>query len=115
MQYIHQKSHQWLVELGTKYMQVMDEKQRSMEFDIGDLVCAILIKDHFLAGEFNKLSTWKISLLEIIEKINPNAYLLKLPTDIRTTEGFNVKHLIPYNGDNSSLDEDATIWAWNLL
>ncbi|KAJ8644198.1 hypothetical protein MRB53_005946 [Persea americana] len=41
---------------------------------------------------------------EIIEKINPNAYRLKLPTYIRTADVFNVKHLIPYFGDSSNDD-----------
>ena len=58
-----------------------------------------------LVGEYNKLSAKKISHLEIIEKINLNAYRLKLPSHIRTTYVFNVKHLIPYRGDR----DEATI------
>ena len=56
-------------------------------------------------GDYNKLSAKKIGPVEIIEKINPNAYRLKLPTHIRTADVFNVKHLIPYFGDSS--DDDA--------
>ena len=41
--------------------------------------------------------------MEIIEKINPNAYRLKLPSHIRTTDVFNVKQLILSRGDH---DED---------
>ena len=37
--------------------------------------------------------------------MNPNAYCLKLPSHICTTDVFNVKHLIPYHGD--SLDDDV--------
>lgn len=93
-----------------------------MEFDVGDYVWTILTKDCFRASEYNKLSTWKIGPLEIIEKINPNAYLLKLPSHIQTTNVFNrklfflvnsiwsfffgklnMKHLIPYSGHNSIL------------
>ncbi|KAH9751433.1 hypothetical protein KPL71_014293 [Citrus sinensis] len=61
--------------------------------------------DRFLVGEYNKLSAKKIGPLEIIEKINPNAYRLKLPSHIRTTYVFNVKYLIPYGGDH----DEATI------
>ncbi|GJV15141.1 putative reverse transcriptase domain-containing protein [Tanacetum coccineum] len=60
--------------------------------------------DHFPVGEYNKLSAKKIGPLEIVEKINSNAYRLKLPTHIRCSDVFNVKHLIPYHGDSSDDD-----------
>ncbi|GKC77534.1 hypothetical protein Tco_1128308, partial [Tanacetum coccineum] len=41
---------------------------------------------------------------EIVEKINSNAYRLKLPSHIRCSDVFNVKHLIPYHGDSSDDD-----------
>ena len=71
---------------------------------MGDYVWAVLTKDRFSVGEYNKLSARKIGPLEIIEKINPNIYRLKLPSHIRTADVFNVKHLIPYTGDNSNDD-----------
>ena len=71
---------------------------------MGDLVWDVLTKDRSSDGEYNKLSARKIGPLEIIEKINPNAYRLKLPSDFRTADVFNVKHLIPYKSDH---DEDA--------
>jgi hypothetical protein len=48
-----------------------------------------------------------VGLIEIIEKINPNAYRLKLPNHIKTlmSDVFNVKHLVPFIEDSS--DEDA--------
>lgn len=49
---------------------------------MGDLVLAILIKNRFLVGEYNKLLAKEIKLLEIIEKINHNAYSLKLLSHI---------------------------------
>ncbi|GJX18064.1 putative reverse transcriptase domain-containing protein [Tanacetum coccineum] len=60
--------------------------------------------DRFLVGEYNKLSTKKISPLEIVEKINSNAYRLKLSSHIRCSDAFNVKHLIPYHGNFSDDD-----------
>ncbi|KAH9706010.1 Endonuclease [Citrus sinensis] len=77
-----------------------NKKRRALKFQVGDLVWAVLTKDRFSVGEYNKLSDRKISPLEIIEKINPNAYRLKLPSHIRTANVFNVKHLIPYRGDH---------------
>ena len=69
-----------------------------MEFEVGDFVWAVLTKDHFSMGDYNNFSAKKIGPVEIVEKINPNAYRLKLPSHIRTTDVFNVKHLIPYGG-----------------
>ena len=68
---------------------------------MGDYVWAILTKERFSTSEYNKLSTKEIGPVEIIEKINPNVYHLKLPSHIRTVNVFNVKHLIPYAGDSS--------------
>ena len=47
-------------------------------------------------GEYKKLATGKIDLLEILEKINLNAYRLKLPSHMHTSDIFIVKHLVPY-------------------
>ncbi|XP_039119660.1 uncharacterized protein LOC120255960 [Dioscorea cayenensis subsp. rotundata] len=55
-------------------------------------------------GEYNKLKVKKIGPVEVIEKINSNAYRLQLPSHIRTADVFNVKHLIPYYGDSSDDD-----------
>ena len=91
-----------------KYKLAADKKRRHLEFDIGDFVWAILTKDRFPVGDYNKLAAKKIGPLEILEKINPNAYRLRLPSHIRTADVFNVKHLIPYSGDSSGEDTDCT-------
>lgn len=64
----------------------------------------VLSKEHFPIGEYNKLKAKKIGPIEIIEKINPNAYHLQLLSHLRTTDVFNAKHLIPCYDD--SLDDD---------
>ena len=45
-----------------------------MEFEVADYMWVVLTKDHFFVGDYNKLSAKKIGLVEIVEKINPNAY-----------------------------------------
>ncbi|GKC98914.1 hypothetical protein Tco_1169189, partial [Tanacetum coccineum] len=84
-----------------------DQKRRQVDFEVGDFVWAILTKDRFPVGEYNKLSAKKIGPLEIVEKINSNAYRLKLPSHIRCSDVFNVKHLLPYHGDSS--DDDLVV------
>ena len=65
-------------ETSAKYKQAADKKCRVVEFEISDFVWAVLTNDCFLVGEYNKLATRKIGPLEILEKINSNAYWLKL-------------------------------------
>ena len=77
-----------------------------LEFEVGDFVWAVLTKDRFSVGDYNKLSARKIGPVEIIEKIGPNAYRLKLPSHIRNADVFNVKHLDPFYADSSE-DEDS--------
>eukprot|EP00268_Persea_americana_P005654 TRINITY_DN11911_c0_g1_i4.p1 TRINITY_DN11911_c0_g1~~TRINITY_DN11911_c0_g1_i4.p1 ORF type:complete len:330 (-),score=59.07 TRINITY_DN11911_c0_g1_i4:1731-2720(-) len=105
LQAIHKKVHDNLVQAATKYKMLADKKCCHVEFEVGDFVWAVLTKDRFSMGDYNKLSAKKIGPIEIIEKINPNAYRLKLQTHVQTADVFNVKHLIPYFGDSS--DDDA--------
>ncbi|KAH9716064.1 Endonuclease [Citrus sinensis] len=100
LQKIHKTTQESLKQTTEGYKIIADKKRRPLEFQVGDLVWAILTKDRFSVGEYNKLSARKIGPLEIIEKINPNAYRLKLLSHIRTVNVFNVKHLMPYRGDH---------------
>ena len=84
-----------------------------MEFEVGHFAWVVLTKDIFSIGDYNKLVTKKIGPVEIMEKINPNAYRLKLPSYIRTSDVFNVKHMLPYYGDSS--DDDVTNSRVNFL
>jgi hypothetical protein len=101
----HKLTIQKLQESTAKYKASADKKRRAVEFEEGDFMWAILTKNRFPMGEYNKLSARKVGLIEIIEKINPNAYRLKLPNHIKTSDVFNVKHLVPFIEDSS--DEDA--------
>ncbi|PKI45870.1 hypothetical protein CRG98_033669 [Punica granatum] len=102
---IHRAVYDHLTAANTEYKQAADKKHRSMEFEVCDFVRAILTKDRYLAGEYNKLSARKIRPVEVMEKINSNAYWLKLLSHIRTVDVFNVKYLIPYTGDSSDEDD----------
>ena len=74
LQEVHQMVHTNLEKASGKYKELADRKRRHVEFEVGDYVWAVLTKDRFSAGEYNKLSARKIGPVEIIEKINPNAY-----------------------------------------
>ncbi|GKB94978.1 putative reverse transcriptase domain-containing protein [Tanacetum coccineum] len=104
---VHKAVRDNLVRANSKYKQDADQKRRHVDFEAGDFVWAVLTKDRFPVGEYNKLSAKKIGPLEIVEKINSNAYRLKLPSHIRCSDVFNVKHLLPYHGDSS--DDDLVV------
>ncbi|GJW77404.1 putative reverse transcriptase domain-containing protein [Tanacetum coccineum] len=104
---VHKAVRDNLVRANSKYKQDADQKRRQVDFEAGDFVWAVLTKDRFPVGEYNKLSAKKIGPLEIVEKINSNAYRLKLPSHIRCSDVFNVKHLLPYHGDSS--DDDLVV------
>ncbi|PKI60924.1 hypothetical protein CRG98_018701, partial [Punica granatum] len=87
-----------------KYKTVADRKRRHIEFEVGDFVWVVLTKDRFSAGDYHKLAARKIGHVEIVEKINPNAYRFKLPNHIRIVDVFNMRHLIPYTCDSSDDD-----------
>jgi len=89
-----------------KYKQSADLKRRRVEFKEGDLVYAVLMKDRFPIGAYNKLKARKIGPVEILKKINDNVYQLKLLNDVYTSDVFNVKHLIPYYEEEQSSRED---------
>jgi hypothetical protein len=101
----HKLTIQKLQESTAKNKASIDKKRQAIEFEEGDFVWAILTKDRFAVGEYNKLAARKVGPVEIITKINPNAYRLKLPSHIKTSDVFNVKHLVPFIEDLS--EEDA--------
>ena len=70
---------------------------------------AILTKDHFPIGEYNRLAAHKIGPIEIVKKINANTYQLKLPNHIKTSDVFNIKHLVPFIDDSSEEDVNSRV------
>ncbi|KAL6523452.1 hypothetical protein OROGR_017055 [Orobanche gracilis] len=105
LQHRHQATAANIEAAYNKYKVAADRRRRDVHFAVGDLVWAILTKDRFPPHEYSKLAARKIGPIEILEVINPNAYRLKLPDGMRTSDVFNVKHLVPYSGEHSYGDE----------
>ncbi|CAA0838473.1 Uncharacterized mitochondrial protein AtMg00860, partial [Striga hermonthica] len=89
LRHTHAAARARLMEVTTAYKVRADSRCRHVEFDIGDFFWVVLTKDRFSAHEYNKLSARKIGPVEIIEKINLNAYRLRLPSHLRTSNVFN--------------------------
>jgi hypothetical protein len=105
----HKLTIQKLQESTAKYKASLDKKRCVVKFEEGDFVWVILTKDRVLVGEYNKLVDLKVGPTEIVEKINPNAYRLKLPSHIKTSNVFNVKLLVPFIGDSSDEDPNSKV------
>nr|GEX55155.1 putative reverse transcriptase domain-containing protein [Tanacetum cinerariifolium] len=101
---VHKDVRDNLVRANSKHKQHAYQKRRQVDFEAGDFVWAVLTRECFSVGGYNKLSAKKIGPLETAEKINSNAYRLKLPSHIRCSDVFNVKQLLPYHGDSSDDD-----------
>ena len=103
----HKATIQKLQESTAKYKASADKKRRAIEFEEGDFVWAIWTKDRFHVGQYNKLAAHKVGPVEIIKKINPNAYWLKISSHIKMSDVFNVKHLVPFIEDSSNEDPNS--------
>ncbi|CAE5963235.1 unnamed protein product [Arabidopsis arenosa] len=108
---IHQQVQTNLEAATSKYKLDADNHRREVSFQVGDLVWAVLTKDRFKPGTYNKLKARKIGPLEILEKINNNAYRLQLPPHMNISDVFNVKHLVPYLADESAANSRSNSFS----
>lgn len=107
LQSLHQQAQRNLKASSIRY-----KKQR---ISIAESLSSALVtsfgrtKDRMPLHEYNKLKSRKIGLVEVLERINANAYSLRLPDHIRTADVFNVKYLFPFMGDNPTLDSGTNL------
>lgn len=81
-----------------------DQHLLHVKFKVIDFVWTTMPKECISVIGYSNLKAKKIALVQIVEKLNPNAYRLQLPSHIRTADVFNVKHLVPYYGYSSDDD-----------
>ena len=98
----HTKAVSNLEASASKYKQAADKHRRRLVFEVGDLVWAYLTRDRMPAHVYNKLKARKITPLEVLERINDNAYRLRLPADVNTADVFNVKYLSRFVPDDAA-------------
>lgn len=79
-----------------KYKVVVDTHRHRLVFRAGDLVWVVLTKDRMPSHAYNKLKVKKIGTLDVLDRINGNAYRLRLPAYVNTSDVFNVKYLCHY-------------------
>ena len=96
--HIHDQAVANLESSTTKYKESADLHRHKLVFEVGNLVWAYLTKDRMPSHAYNKLKAKKIGPLQVLERINDNAYRLQLPANISTSDVFNVKYLSRYLG-----------------
>lgn len=109
LQEVHRVVAQNLSEASQKYKARADKRRREVIFEPGELVWVVLTKDRMPLHEYNKLRSRKIGPVQVLERINNNAYMLQLPDNIKTANVFNVKYLSKFKGDNDVPDSEANL------
>ncbi|PKI52839.1 hypothetical protein CRG98_026787 [Punica granatum] len=74
LQEIHETVQHNLEKAAMKYKTVADRKRRHVKFKVDDFVWAVLTNDRFSANDYHKIAARKIGHVEVVKKINPNAY-----------------------------------------
>lgn len=103
---VHDQVKKAIEDNNNKYKAQSERHRCKVTFKVGDLVWLILTCDRFPAGESNKIWERNIGPFEILPKINENIHRLHLPSHLKTSYMFNVKHLTPCftNADSDGLN-----------
>ena len=101
---VHAQTTQRLEASSSKYKTAADASRRRLIFDAGDMVWVHLTRDRMPARAYNKLKSKKIGPVRVISKINDNVYHLELPSDITTSDVFNIRYLSPYKSPDVPFD-----------
>jgi len=81
---------------NARYKGTTDKKRREKMFKEGDMVMVYLRKGRIPVGSYKKLKPRKYEPFRIARKINDNAYIVNIPSDMVMFKTFNVADLHKY-------------------
>ena len=87
---IHDEVKEQFQQTSNKYKKHADQKQRHLEFEVGDLVWENLKKERLPKGKSTKIMLRKLGPCQILKKFGPNAYEIQLPPKIGISHIFNI-------------------------
>jgi hypothetical protein len=95
--------------MNAKYKVAGDKGRKHIVFDVGDLVWLHLRKDRFPNLRKSKLMPRAAGPFKVLEKMDDNAYKLKLPAEMGTVSpSFNITDLKPYFGEEDEIASMTT-------
>jgi hypothetical protein len=96
-----------------EYKRRADQHRRKLQFEVGDLILAHLIKERFSKGTYNKLKMKKIGPCKVLKKIGTNAYEIELPIGIIISLIFNISDLYPYKAEEVEVGSEQPEVQWS--
>jgi len=87
---------------------------KHLKFNEGDYVMIQIRPERFPPGAVKKLTARNADPFKILKKINPNSYVIDLPSDFRISSTFNISNLVAIKvllfvgpkAHHSSFDDD---------
>ena len=102
LQKLHESVQKHIKKKNEQYATKANKGRRQVLFELGDWVWVHMRKERFPAHRRSKLHPRGDGPLQVLERINDNAYKLDLPGEYNISATFNVSNLSPFDvGDNS--------------